>query len=325
MEKIENILIVLLMLLVAGCEKVIDFDIEDVEPYVVVMSMPDEDSTMSVRMTYSRFFLSTEEFETVAGANVSLIANGTKYSSSFDNGRYVFTYQVKAGDALQLEAVLSDGQVVKANTQVPQKPAVSNVEQTVNTLRFTLSDPAGEQNYYRITIQVKGSTIWVMDSIEVGGEMYYIKDTTEYSYERWFSSSDAVFANVAESPLETDDDVSGTYFTDELFNGQQHTFTLQMGNTGYGEKGDQEYVYEEIEESWLVVESLSRELYRYRLSTELSDNTLSLFAEPVQIESNIENGIGIFGATAKTRIPLWTSVQKAGRPSEVRSTRGPNK
>ena len=63
-------------LLLGGCEKVLDVDFDDVTPQVVVMSSVQPDTTVNVRLTYSRFILDDSPFRTVDDAVLSLEVNG---------------------------------------------------------------------------------------------------------------------------------------------------------------------------------------------------------------------------------------------------------
>ena len=56
----------------------------------------------------------------------------------------------------------------------------------------------------------------------------------------------------------------------------------------------------------LEVVSLSRDHYLYQATKESynGDAILDFFTEPVQIHSNIQGGIGIFGVASKSRIKV---------------------
>ena len=66
------IFLILLALLTAGCEEVMEFDIDEGSRAVVVNALPCADSTLFVNITYSRFFLDNTPFQPVVGADVSM-------------------------------------------------------------------------------------------------------------------------------------------------------------------------------------------------------------------------------------------------------------
>jgi hypothetical protein len=69
-------------------------------------------------------------------------------------------------------------------------------------------------------------------------------------------------------------------FSDILFNGKSHTFTLEVYSGSYA----------------LVVGSISKNTYLYLQSYYRNINSDGVFSEPTQLHSNIQNGLGIFAA-----------------------------
>jgi hypothetical protein len=65
----------------SSCEKVIDFDGEETEPIMVMISFPDSGSPWKVRLTESRFFLSNDTIATIKNADVTTEVNGRPTNS----------------------------------------------------------------------------------------------------------------------------------------------------------------------------------------------------------------------------------------------------
>ena len=63
-------------LFITSCEDPVDIDYIDYEPLVVVNSINEVDSTLKMRLTYSRWFLDNQSFKEVDNANITLKVNG---------------------------------------------------------------------------------------------------------------------------------------------------------------------------------------------------------------------------------------------------------
>ena len=157
-------------LLVTGCVKDLEYDFEDVEPRVVVMSCVEPDTTIGLRLTFSRFFLSMDRFRTIDNADVALRVNGQPLPGAAvmtSSGDYTHPYRPQAGDRLELSVQVPGKPAVSASTMVPgavditdlrmlEHPS-STADNPVYAIRFTLHDPANEDNYYFIRIRTDGA------------------------------------------------------------------------------------------------------------------------------------------------------------------------
>ena len=83
-------------------------------------------------------------------------------------------------------------------------------------------------------------------------------------------------------------------FTDEVIDGMGHETELTVGCAPDAIK------------LILVVTTYSRDRYLYEVTEQMyeDDPYATLFSEPVQIHTNINGGIGIFGASARTSFSI---------------------
>ncbi|MBR4492865.1 MAG: DUF4249 family protein, partial [Bacteroidales bacterium] len=85
------VILCLLGIAVTGCEKIVEFDVDEVTPYVVAISRPEADSAVNINLSYSRFFLDGHPFRKISGADLRLYANGSQVNLlSSDEGHYLF-------------------------------------------------------------------------------------------------------------------------------------------------------------------------------------------------------------------------------------------
>ncbi len=276
---------------IAACTKDLEYDFEDTEPKVVVISCVEPNSQIKLRITYSRFFLSTAPFRTVDNAEIGLRVNGAESDAavSFSDGYYTIDYRPQPGDRLDLNVQVPGHGTVSATTRVPAPAAVSNLRTTkrvdehgytICTLHFNLQDPAGEDNYYLIRIRQNEGT------------------ASHYSY-RPFICSDPLIVEQS-NVVDIIGGIDGgnpnewygrrLYFRDDNINGQNHDMEISFGEDY--ESSVRNYSYQ------MEITTLTRDRYLYEVTTDLYSDDVSdaLFSEPVQIHHNINGGIGIFAA-----------------------------
>ena len=281
-----------------GCEKVVEFKPGNITPYVVVMSCPAADSLVSVKLSYSQFFLSSRAFEPVKDAQIRLLRNGSAVSLlEAAEGMYTFDCRPQAGDSLELHLDVPSYASIHAGTRVPQKPSVE-AELLVDTLseyvcrcqlKVKIHDPSGADFY---CLSVDG---WEWYTQAVG-------DTVYIPVSIGMSTNDMVFTDVSSLDYLLDGGDTEAYgqqflFSDELFDGRVYTMTFSF------DQYDVPYDFRN-HPLMLRMSSYSKDLYCYRQTKEASYNGIDFLTEPVQIYCNIDGGIGIFAASANEIIEL---------------------
>ena len=296
MKKTLSILSALLLL--GACTKDLDVEFDVMEPRVVVMSCVEPDSVLSLRLTYSRFFLSSQPFRSIDDATATLTINGTSTedATSSANGSYLFGYHPQPGDRLDLQVQVPGMDAVTATTTVPRHAGIGNVRASFSnhdkydytySVRFTLDDPADEDNFYCIRVIERHRYTYEGESA--------VDD--EYCH---FSCTDYMITESVEVGSIIDGDNMGEffgrtlYFSDNNINGHSHEVALNVD------------FHQNNAEALLEITSYSRDRYLYELTTSRYDDDLfeGLFAEPVQVHCNIDGGIGIFGARNRILVPI---------------------
>ena len=133
MKNSTYIFLLAIAFLTVSCEKQIDFRGDEQSPMVVVVSEPQPDTNLAVRLTYSRFFLSGGNFRVISNADVKVTVNGTTYTGVFNDSVYIFPYSPAEGDSINLTVRMQNGgedTVVKAATRMPFRPSVTVREST---------------------------------------------------------------------------------------------------------------------------------------------------------------------------------------------------
>lgn len=289
-----------LALLVSACVKDLDYDFDDVEPHVVVMSTVDPDTTLSLRLSFSRFFLSAEPFRKIEDATLQLVVNGQPQALNATQpnpGDYRLAYRPQYGDRLDLTVQVPGHEPVSASTVVPHPASVtgaraslhhaSGVGDNVYAIRFTLHDPADEDNYYFLRL------IEELDHGSMGHNYRY----TNFSCSDYLLTQGVdlgtVFDNI-DGSTPTEHYVDNLPFPDDNIAGRSHEVEIKV-EKNYNTSG---FILELV--------SLSRDRYLYELTAnQYTDAPFeSLIAEPVQVHTNIDGGIGIFAARTRTLVPI---------------------
>ncbi len=292
MKKTLAILAALLML--GACTKDLEMDFDDIEPQVVAMSCVEPDSTLMLRLTYSRFFLSDRPFRTIDDATASLTVNGTVTEEvvAAAGGNYGFAYRPQPGDRLDLRVSVPGRDAVSASTTVPHPASLANLRASLishdqydctYSVRFTLDDPADEDNFY---------------IIRVINHRHYSDEYGNHDRDAYcrFSCNDYLLTEGIDLGSLLDGDNPGEYyggeffFTDGNINGLSHEVELLCSTEN------------EAPELYLVITSCSRDRYLYEFSTRSHDD--DIFGEPMQVHCNIDGGIGIFAARSRSVLPI---------------------
>lgn len=325
MKTIIYFLIGLALISLASCEKEIEFKGEISDPLVVVNGYLAPDSTIKIELSKSRFFLdSREDFDRINNATVSIMVNGqTRETLRFaNNGIYIGNYKPQLGDSVSLTIKAPGHEEVRSSTVIP---ALSNIV-SVDTLSRKLTsryesyklndtviawnnqfelelgirikDPATIKNFYRLSIINRSE--WT-EHPDYKSEYYLYFNIQGVSNE---TSSEGLL-----SLIDGGYDADSHVFSDDLFDGREVVVRFKMYENvleirpGYEEQFGGKNTHTT---SYIInLQSLPRDTYYYLKSKSAAEQVFeTFFTEPVQIYTNIENGIGIFGSFTNNRIKL---------------------
>lgn len=302
MSKIRNTILFVAILLSAACERVVEFDADDIERMVVVNGLPCTDSTLFVNITYSRFFLDNQAFVPVDNAIVTVDVNGTTIASSTrDGANYYFNYTAAAGDTMTLSVSVPGHDEVRGGTRFPALPCMttptaeidSTLPITAGVVSFTLSDPSKMENYYNIYVMERDSgSQW--NQWEARWDTI---DTVIYSYFNCMNYE--ITSPEVNCTMGMVNYFNQLLFKDSLIDGKDYEITLSLIML----KDTAEHPL--MRQYSLVVESLTPEAYQYWKEVMNAHGIGQYFAEPSRLFSNLHGGLGIFAALSRRVWPLF--------------------
>ena len=291
-------------MLFASCDIVVDLDIPEHERVLVVNSILTTDSIINASISHSVGAFDASSISYVNNATVEVYEDGVllgemdeQVSLSYDSSgeldsTYVYNFNQNpvAGKIYSYEIVHSDYEAVRAETTVPAavKLNVNNVtllsEQDYEKhyrVRFSFND-APEDNFYRLRL----------------------RNPNTYSGFDYFESNDA--SVISSAGVQSDGATffgDEALFDDEMFNGTEKEISIDFFDY-------KSFWFEEdgIEVQFILeLTSVSESYYTYirSLRAHYDNQDQFIFAgEPVQVFTNIENGLGVLGSMSIDNVLL---------------------
>lgn len=322
---LQTIIFSLFALIVTSCETEIEFRGDDTASLLVVNSILSPDSAVKVHVSESKFFLKDDSsFENVNDAIVNLWVNGSLYEQLLSTGQGFYTgnYIPKAGDIIKITAKNNKFPEVNAESEIVQATPIVSVDTMIHVsdiypivngygnyldtigyskmtemkISLKFNDPPNQKNYYKIAVKLNQE----------------YSDGSKYMRNYYFSSDDLVFGNTTEAGI-FDESSYRLYheFNDDLFDGKNYSLKLNTSfisivydNNPSGGTSDLEPVEIVKNELILELQSISKSYYLYLKTRNAGSSVIDFFSEPVQIYSNIEDGIGILGSYNTSRFKI---------------------
>lgn len=327
-------IIISTILINTSCETIIDFDGETKAPLVVLNSILQPDSVVTVQLTKSKFFLSVNQnYPAVKNATVKIVVNGNikETLTHLGEGFYKSNTIVKENDKVEISAEVPGMDIVKSEAMVLPKITIISVDtiwkkiesndsysyynQEIYSdssyevigkremgklkLKVKFRDNSATKNYYQLNCNFSE----IMRYEDINGVIHE-KEQDYFSYYN-VDYDDLIFGNTANEQSDILDIESGTennFFTDELINGKEYTISLSVLTskiTFTPGKEPKNYNADKFKIS-ISLDQLSRDYYLYQKTVTASVYSNSYFSEPIQIHNNIVDGIGIFGSTSRS-------------------------
>ena len=306
MRYFRLLFVLIIMAGLTACEKEILYDDIAPEPLLVVNGIQHVGEPARLCVERSSFYINSETDFRVKDVHVDLYVNGvfkealqvrdsmlmetywiwndTLGEQEAERPRYAFNYCegeyiLCEGDALRFEVSSSEfDDVAVAETTIPYAPNVVSFD----TIRVETSDDGLSTVYLSLKID------------DPAGNDYYNLYPQEGLTN--FTTSDPVFTDFM-NIVHVDDLFGGNdyygrgaynMFNDTYFDGTQ--YAINMNSTVYG---DGSYYYQPLV---MEVTKVDYALYQFKKTYsdyDYADDLLSLFTEPIQVYSNVQNGAGV--------------------------------
>lgn len=294
-KKMKSIVLLITgLVLISACEKEIVLSKDDSSPRLVVNCMFLSDSSWLINLSESRSLLSEEGLPFVSNGTIKLLNESDAEIGAFEyvsDGNYVLSTPTPAAELVyKLQVDVPGFDRVSASSSAPRLIDIVSVDSTSDFINYSMNlkvniqDEANVANFYSIKVLV-GS--YYVDDIEM--------DTSFYEY-GGFTTTEPYVVNGYEDITTNEKYAEEFYFSDELFDGGLIPFKLKASLVNEHEGG-----YYKV-----TVKSYSVEAYKYGVSlSKYYEADGDFFAEPVQVISNIENGLGIFGGYSLYSDTIW--------------------
>ena len=305
---------ILMVFILLGCEKYLEYEGEDAKPRLVLNGVFSADSAFSVELSNSQGYVSNGSLNTISNGKVAVFnENGELVDSLEQAGDGIYTgtalaqanvlYEVRAsaGALGSIYAIdFAPSTVPIANWDTTTIP-VSEYDYTVDKLQieFVINDPSGTENFY--IIEVFNTQYYYIDfqfdpqtGMTIMDTIYYEEPNRNLT---GFTTSDPILLSDAELALdETLYYTNSLAFNDALFDGNLQGFKILV-ETYYSQQSGASLE--------LRLTSCSEAYYKYKRTLESYYYTEGdPFAQPVQVFNNIENGLGIWAGSSPFSVEI---------------------
>ena len=286
-------------MLFASCDIVVDLDIPEHERVLVVNSILTTDSMINASISHSVGAFDASSISYVNNATVEVYEDGVLLGemneevSFFYNFLYEldstyvynFNHNPVAGKIYSYEIAHPDYEAVRAETTVP-----AAVKLNVNDV--TLLSEEDYEKHYRVRFSFN-------DAPEDNFYRLRLRNPNTYDGFDYFESNDA--SMISSAGLQSDGATfygDEAFFDDEMFNGNEKEISIDFfayNKPFWFEEPDDNFETEYT----LELTSVSESYYTYirSLRAHYDNQDQFIFAgEPVQVFTNIENGLGVLGS-----------------------------
>ncbi len=272
--------IFLVLLILLGCEQPVDIELPDYAPQLVVYSFFTPDAPWQVQVYNSVSMKTGGKINQISNAKVELFANDTLLAEfiPFRDGFTHPTVRPEKDIRYTLRVSASGFDTVKATDQLPRLVLLQNMDVRIELgepedtvyLDLEFTDPPEEKNYYVLSILIfpkndsRGYPVYIFSRDPMLlREMY----RTQFTVENTFQDVEALFS-------------------DAIFDGKSYRLSLYFLIN-----------FQQSPQYTLQINfaSISEAFFKYKYSLKLQGTTgESIFSDPVQIYTNVANGLGVF-------------------------------
>lgn len=223
MRKYISILLVIFAFLASGCEKIVDLDLNTMEPQLVIDASILSNDRCSVVLSMTQDYYADENEKTfVSGAEVYLTSEDGSVNEQLQeilNGRYVSSTIGEAGKTYTLRVVVDDKEY-KSTATMPETVHIDKLFiysfELDGKYWFTpcvgFQDPIGETNYYLYTLWINGKK---MSSIDFDDDYYFdglYKERLLFFDKEENNDEDLIYGDKVEVEMQSIDVGSFTFY-----------------------------------------------------------------------------------------------------------------
>jgi hypothetical protein len=313
----------ILTFLIVSCEEVIPFKGEKIAPKIVIYSLLQPDSIITVTVAKSHAVFEEKYVpKQITDAVVKLYRDGDfietltyvepapqqEYYQPTPYSRYV-SQGVKPvyGSIYRIEVEMAGMKKASGEAALPDIIPVIGLD-TVEHLqdwgnimmeaKVRFSDPGGENNFYRIADRCSEGMYYGDKTVPWSAETPVSVYNNDCSYA---SDNDPVINPRIEEQDLFDMQPQNTHhiFSDELIAGKEYALTLELNHRW------PETDYYEFSLFTFELQSITEDFYIYLRSSSAHIQTYDDFiTEPVLVYTNIDNGLGVVGAMSSSTVTL---------------------
>jgi hypothetical protein len=313
----KNYFLILFLVVLFGCELIVDVDVPFEHPQLTLNSFFSPDSLWSANLSLNRHILNdSSSFERLGNGVIVIFNEGQPVDTLIHQGNGLYssdTGKPQVGINYEISATTPDHGMVMSRSIIPAPAPIVRAEITETDpnpddgnnakLKITFQDNGAETNYYQILVE----------------EEYEFYD---YSMDKIHTTRFRIHLE-SEDPAIRDEQFNwseGILLKDVLFNGREIEFSFNTYVNNFNNVA-------------ILLRTVSEDYYNYKSTFQLQDETSGdPFAQPVNVHNNIENGFGIFAGFSESRSisgdtprPVITGISpEKGKPGDELRIYGEN-
>ncbi|MBF9239276.1 DUF4249 domain-containing protein [Hymenobacter sp. BT683] len=270
-----------LLALLSSCETVVELDLPEPEPQLVLNSVLNPDSVFTADLSASRSIFSNGPHTPLTTALVQVYQAGQLLEElpHQGQGQYRGTHRPQPRLAYELRASAPGYPSVRATTQLPAPPALRDVKasrgadtdfgaRTVEAA-FVLTDDPAQENFYYLQA--------------------YRPEIDRFNNARTYNQAVSI---IQFAPFEGEFSMEARYFfSDRLFNGQTVPFHLRLETNP-------------DRPTYVRVAHVSKAYYDYVRTLRQQSYGDNVLPSPVTVPSNITDGLGVLASYSAATLYL---------------------
>lgn len=308
-NKLLKISIFCIAFLIINCTKEIDYPFEEYQDIIIVNSIIQPDSIISVKLSKNFSVLQPDSLIPINYANIIIFENGLLIDSLFflENGKYLLN-NVKPKENCEYSIIINEQgfpqlsaktkisasvefMFIDTNVILENKEFLNSILEVI----IEIKDPSEHENYYMLEAFTKKKRI----TTTLNENDEFLKEDTTFIYKPLIIPTlDPIVEIVFDGTFRFNEDEidfetlplypTSLFFTDKLLNSTSNNFIFQIQDP-YRFGGDL------LSNLYIHLSTISKEYFELIKSLAAYEkNSKMMFSEPLKVYSNINNGAGYF-------------------------------